>query len=293
MLHGPWLLAMAVLLTITPVPILCLCGLAYMVPYKPYMLAREQADKLLATIKSWTKALPTQAPHQAQFYALTSTTSNLPDTLDTIHLTFDTDSRSIKVDNCSSSSISSYLDDFFGTPTPSNLQVRGIGGTASNISTGTIVWRIKDDEGVTHNIKLPKSLYIPEAPTCLLSPQHWAQTAQDHKPLWDGTWCTTYTDRIILYWGQQKYRRTILLDLSSGNMGSIYSVSGYTKYQAFCSELGSTEDVIITSEANTETEDHNAEVPSDQEEDITSTQHTLEEPTITDFDITFQLAFRS
>ena len=69
-------------------------------------------------------------------------------------------------------------------------------------------------------------------------------------------------------------------------MGTIYSVSGYSKYQAFCSDLGSTEDVIITSKANTETEDNNVEVSSDQEEDITSTQHTLEEPKITEFDIT-------
>ena len=99
MLYEPWLIAMAVLLAIAPVPMLCLWELAYLVPYKPCLLAKEQADKLLATIKSRTKSLPTQAPYQAHFYALTSATSNLPDTLDTIHLNFDTDSRSIKVDN--------------------------------------------------------------------------------------------------------------------------------------------------------------------------------------------------
>ena len=62
-----------------------------------------------------------------------------------------------------------------------------------------------------------------------------------------------------LYWDQQQYKRTVLMDPSSSNVGTIHSASGYTKYQAFCSELDSTEDAIIASEAQDQDENHNAE----------------------------------
>ena len=39
---------------------------------------------------------------------------------------------------------------------------------------GTIMWKIEDDYGVIHTIKIKKPLYVPEAPSCLLAPQQWA-----------------------------------------------------------------------------------------------------------------------
>ncbi len=58
--------------------------------------------------------------------------------------------------------------------------------------TGTFKFKIKDDNGMAHKIKIPISLYIPELKRCLLSPQHWVQEAKDKHPRpkgqgWDKT----------------------------------------------------------------------------------------------------------
>jgi hypothetical protein len=46
---------------------------------------------------------------------------------------------------------------------------------------GTFEFTIGDDNCKRHNIRIPESLYIPGMKKCLLSPQHWAQTAADKK----------------------------------------------------------------------------------------------------------------
>ena len=38
--------------------------------------------------------------------------------------------------------------------------------------TGTFKFKIKDNNGMLHEIKIPNSLYVPELKRCLLSPQH-------------------------------------------------------------------------------------------------------------------------
>ncbi len=65
---------------------------------------------------------------------------------------------------------------------------------------GTFKFTIGDDNGRRHNIRIPESLYIPRMKKCLLSPQHWAQTAADKK-----TWMGNFDDCCILFWnGGQK-----------------------------------------------------------------------------------------
>jgi hypothetical protein len=61
---------------------------------------------------------------------------------------------------------------------------------------------IEDDNGVPHDIVAPNSFYVPNCPSQLLSPQHWAQKAKDNHPKRHGTWCATYDDEIILEWHQ-------------------------------------------------------------------------------------------
>jgi hypothetical protein len=85
---------------------------------------------------------------------------------------FDADLKRIRINNCASYSISNDVSDL----------VRGIGGSINDVKTGTIRWNIEDDQGQGHGIVLPGSLYIPSSPSKLLSPQHWAQVAQDHVP---------------------------------------------------------------------------------------------------------------
>jgi hypothetical protein len=66
---------------------------------------------------------------------------------------------------------------------------------------GTFKFTIGDDNGRRHNIRIPEFLYVPGITKCLLSPQHWAQTAADKKKTWMGN----FDDCCILFWdGGQK-----------------------------------------------------------------------------------------
>jgi hypothetical protein len=152
---------------------------------------------------------------------------------------FDTDSRLLRIDNCATRSISPYIKDFINPPIAvKDKKVKGIGGLVSNVMTGTIQWKIEDNAGQVHTIVLPNSLYVKDATARLLSPQHWAQVVKDNKPNPNGTWCATYDDRVVLHWDQQKYQRTIKLDVDGTNVASIRTAPGYNAYQAFCTEAG-------------------------------------------------------
>jgi hypothetical protein len=59
-------------------------------------------------------------------------------------------------------------------------EVEGIKSGLDIKGMGTFNLKIKDDNSMTHKIKIPNSLYIPELKRCLLSPQHWVQEAKDN-----------------------------------------------------------------------------------------------------------------
>jgi len=63
--------------------------------------------------------------------------------------------------------------------------------------------------------------------------QHWAQTTNDNVPMPHGTWCATYADRIVLYWGQRHYARTLRL-IPSTNVGVLTTKPGIRKYAKTC-----------------------------------------------------------
>jgi hypothetical protein len=54
-------------------------------------------------------------------------------------------------------------------------EVEGIKQGLDIKGMGTFKFKIKDNIGMTHKIKIPNSLYVPELKRCLLSPQHWVQ----------------------------------------------------------------------------------------------------------------------
>jgi hypothetical protein len=101
---------------------------------------------------------------------------------------FDTDSKAIRIDNCASYCISNDKKDFITPLQRINKKLKGLGGTLTEVYSGTIKWSIEDDTGVPHDLVIPNGLYVKDSPSKLLSPQHWAQTAQDFKPLPRGTW---------------------------------------------------------------------------------------------------------
>ena len=122
---------------------------------------------------------------------------------------FDSDSFKIGVDNHSSFTISNNVHHFAGKLRPYKAKLLGIGGISAIHGRGTIRWTFDDDDGYHHTIVIKDAIYVPSAPICLLSPQHWAQVAKDHSPLQDGTWCATFSKSVVLHWDQYKFSRTI------------------------------------------------------------------------------------
>ena len=97
---------------------------------------------------------------------------------------------------------------------------------------------------MSHNILLPNSLYSPEAPFPLLSPQHWSQIAKDDLPQPKGTWCATYDDSVVLEWQQRKYCWTVPLDPGT-NVVTFFSAPGYNCFKAFVSKLNNPHEELI------------------------------------------------
>jgi hypothetical protein len=141
--------------------------------------------------------------------------------------------------------------------------------------SGTLLWKIEDDQGITHELKIPNSYYVPQANARLLSPQHWAREARDNKPLPRGTWCATYDDQIVLEWGQRKFRRTIKLDKRGSNVATIRTAPSYDKYHAYCAEIHDTipdnDDDPVTYESNIVSDDENDSDSEDTDEDFYDT----------------------
>jgi hypothetical protein len=61
-------------------------------------------------------------------------------------------------------------------------EVEGIKSGLDIKGTGTFQFKINNNSGMMHKIKIPNSLYVPELRRCLLSPQHWVQEAKDNYP---------------------------------------------------------------------------------------------------------------
>ena len=150
-------------------------------------------------------------------------------------MVFDTDSFNLVVDNCASASITNDLRDYISPPSKSRTRIVGVTGVSSSTMVGTVKWVIEDDSGRAHSIILPNTYYAKEAPYKLLSPQHWSQVAEDHRPERNGTWCATYSDSIVLEWNQRQYRRTIPLSATANNVGMLRTAPGVRKFCALSS----------------------------------------------------------
>jgi len=85
-------------------------------------------------------------------------------------------------------------------------QVDGIGSGIAIKGIGAFKFRLEDDDGQVHTIRVTNLLYVPSLKRALLSPHHWDQEAQDNAPTPQGTWMATYDNCIILYWNQGKVK---------------------------------------------------------------------------------------
>ncbi len=80
-------------------------------------------------------------------------------------------------------------------------EVEGIKSGLDIKGTGTFKFKIKDNNGMMHQIKIMNSLYVPELKRCLLSPQHWVQEAKDNYPRPKGTRMSLDDEFYYVHWG--------------------------------------------------------------------------------------------
>jgi hypothetical protein len=83
--------------------------------------------------------------------------------------------RPICIDTGATICISNNKADLIDFTPVSNTVVKGISSGLSIEGCGTICWEKKDDLGNEINLLIHNSLYVPQAPMCLLSPQSVAQ----------------------------------------------------------------------------------------------------------------------
>ena len=72
----------------------------------------------------------------------------------------------------------------------------------------------------------------------ILSPQHFAQVANDHFPSPDWMGSITNSKNITSFWGQQKYAKTIPLDKNL-NIGLIWMAPGDKEFTAYMAMMPS------------------------------------------------------
>jgi hypothetical protein len=109
---------------------------------------------------------------------------------------FDSDSYPIGVDNHASRCMANAPHLF------KDLHLNEDKGQVYRINSGldiagqeTFKFSITDDDGKSHSIKIPNSLYVPKLRRCLLLPQHWAQEAGDEQTL-----MRNYRNSCVLNW---------------------------------------------------------------------------------------------
>ena len=152
---------------------------------------------------------------------------------------FDSNSVVIHVDDCATRCITNSISDFIRPLQKVIGRVKGMGGDKIAVTAvGTIRWRVDDEDGTSHSFLILGSLYIPESPARLFSPQHWAQESKDDVPKKNGTWQATFADHVMIVWGQQRFRKIIPFDKS--NVAPFSTTPGCKEFRVFraCLEEG-------------------------------------------------------
>jgi hypothetical protein len=115
-------------------------------------------------------------------------------------------------------------------------EVEGIESRLDIKGIGISKFKIKDDNGMTHKVKIPNSLYVPELKRCLLSPQHWVQEAKDNYPRPNGTRMSQDDEFYFMHWGQAKYQKLIPYNLEI-NFPILYTAASLPCLPCICHYL--------------------------------------------------------
>ena len=136
------------------------------------------------------------------------------------------------IDNGAAACITNDLKDFVGRSRCINQWIKGITGHVQATHRGMVLWKIDDDTGKVHSININGTDYMAGMSNRILSPQHFAQAANDHHPQPEVTGSITNSKNITLFWGQQRYTKTILLDKSL-NIGLTWTAPGSEAFMAY------------------------------------------------------------
>jgi hypothetical protein len=145
---------------------------------------------------------------------------------------FDSDLFPIEIDTHALRCMAGYPHLFEDMRLSNEGKLEGINDGLKIMGKGTFKFKIEDDNGQTHKIKIPNSLYLPGLKRCLLSPQHWAQEVGDEHPLLDGTWCKNTATHNILYWDQKHFQKSVP-HCSSTNTPVFYMAPSLRAFRAF------------------------------------------------------------
>ena len=141
------------------------------------------------------------------------------------HAHFDSDSFKIRVDNHASYCMANSPHLFDNLVLLDVGKVNGINDGLAILAKGSFKFKIADNNGRVHVIKIPNSLYLPKLESCLLLPQHWAQEAGNSQ-----TWMGNFVHCCILHWCCDK--KTVPFD-SLSNTPIFYTASSSSTYRAF------------------------------------------------------------
>ena len=96
---------------------------------------------------------------------------------------------------------------------------------------------MNDNNGRTHLIGIPISIYVPNLQMTLLCLQHWAQQdAMSHPCSLDGVVCYTMAEATVLEWDQWKFCKIIKHNQTT-NTHIFYTSPGVKLYKLFCSQF--------------------------------------------------------
>jgi hypothetical protein len=150
---------------------------------------------------------------------------------------FNSDSKPIAIDNCSSRCLTNSGQDFLpGTVRSCNVSVSGVGRLIKCKTKGTVSWTIEDDQGRSHDALIPDTPMCTMIPNRLFSPQHWAQEIENKSRLSIlGSWrphCTTNADSTTLTWERGKFTKTVRLDRNK-NVAIMSTKAGIKRYVCY------------------------------------------------------------
>jgi hypothetical protein len=112
-----------------------------------------------------------------------------------------------------------------------NEPVSGIAGGLRSAGTGTFCFKIEDEQGNLHTIKLYGSAYVPGLPMTFLCPQHWSQH-KEGKTSKDGIYMRASGRGCWLVWNKGRSRKPVPYNPAT-NTPSFNSAPGSFNYCAF------------------------------------------------------------